>query len=273
MKHRVDLKTLYGNYRFYVSNTIGSDEFEAAVRFLRRQAGLEKTRIGGAARSTPRQARDESASVDSEDKQSVLKRLRAMDPYEFEHFVADLLEAQGWDATVSQASVDQGLDIIAAKDSPFQQKQVIQAKRYAQDNTIRRPKVQQYSSLRQQEEGADAAVIVTTSSFSSQAESVAKNLNVKLVDAEDIYALLQETRRFYLVSQYSPIPNEREIEDPHLQGQNAPQNEADTTGEIAETEITPIEKNTKQSSSLSKEYKECPTCGASLYTNIPGERT
>lgn len=259
-KHRLDLKTLYANYRFYVSNSINSDEFKAAVHFLRQQAGLEKTRVGDAAQSAPRQARGQSASVDSEDKQNVLKRLRTTDPYEFEHFVADLWEAQGWDATVSQASVDQGVDIIATKDSPFQQKQVIQAKRYAQDNTIGSPKVQQYSSLRQQVEGADAAVIVTTSNFSSQAESIAENLNVKLVDAEDIYALLQETGRFDLVSQYSPIPNEPKVEDPRLQNQNAPQNEPDTTGEAPDIKVTPVDKNTNQSSILSKEYKECPTC-------------
>ena len=95
----------------------------------------------------------------------VLSQLRQMDEYEFEHLVSDLWEKRGWQTTVTSGSSDQGIDVIAEKSSPFSQKYLIQAKRYSEGNKIGSPAIQQYSSLRRQEDDVDAVVIVTTSSF------------------------------------------------------------------------------------------------------------
>jgi hypothetical protein len=111
-----------------------------------------------------------------------------MDPYEFEEFVADLWEARGWNAQVTSDSADRGVDVIATQADPFSEKQVIQAKRYA--NTVSSPEIQQYASLRQQEVDVDAVVVVTTGEFSSQAKSVARDLNVKQVNIDDLYELV-----------------------------------------------------------------------------------
>ena len=261
LKNRIVVKTLYANYQFYVSSSISSDEFENAVIFIRHQAGLEKPKVIDEVDDTAIREITNPISNGSQDKQRVLHRLREMDPYDFEYFVADLWEAQGWDTTVSQASVDQGVDIIATKKNPFPQKQVIQAKRYAKSNTIGSPKVQQYSSLRQQEEGADVSVVVTTSGFSHQAEELAQNLNVKLVDAEGIYRLLRETGRFDLVSNYAPIPIESAAESTETQEQPMLQKETNTGVSESDTEISPVTDSKSKDNSFLKKYKECPSCG------------
>ncbi|WP_336360307.1 restriction endonuclease [Haladaptatus sp. ZSTT2] len=136
-------------------------------------------------------------------------RMQNIDPYEFEHFVAELWKAQGWDTEVSQASNDMGVDITAWKfDGLVDQKIVIQAKRYAEDNKIGRPAIQQYHSLKQQDSEVDAAVVVTTSSYTSSAKDWANEHNVKLIDGDDLVNLVLDQRRYDLLDEYAPTLSE-----------------------------------------------------------------
>ncbi|MDS0300903.1 restriction endonuclease [Halogeometricum sp. S1BR25-6] len=135
-------------------------------------------------------------------KQEIISSLSNMDVYEFEHFVADLWERQGWDTQVTQGSNDRGIDVVAEKSSPFPQKHLIQAKRYAKDNRIGSPAIQQYNSLRQQESGVDAVVIVTTSSFSRQARQTAHDLNVKTINGDDLYSIIANTEAANILQKY-----------------------------------------------------------------------
>lgn len=136
---------------------------------------------------------------------TVESRLQNIDPYEFEEFVADLWELQGWDATATQASNDQGVDVVAQKDDGIvNQKLAIQAKRYSEGNKIGRDDVQQYYSMKVQDADADAAVVVTTSSFTTPAEEWAAEHNIKLVDAADILTVLEEENAQSLLDEYAP---------------------------------------------------------------------
>lgn len=144
----------------------------------------------------------------NQDKTRLLDGLRGIDEYEFERFIAELWEKQGWDTTVTQGSNDRGVDIIAETDTPFPQKHLIQAKRYAQGNKIGSPDVQQYSSLRQQESNADAVIVITTSSFTSQAVESGDILNVKLIDGDGLYTLIQEHNAEDVVGEYLPSGTE-----------------------------------------------------------------
>jgi hypothetical protein len=132
-------------------------------------------------------------------------RLQNIDPYEFEDFVAELWKRRGWDVSVSQDSQDMGVDVVAEKSGGLVgQKQVIQAKRYSQGNTVGRPDIQQYHSLKSQVDGADAVVVVTTSSFTSTAEEWANEHNVKLIDGDDLVELLIENSEQALLDEYAP---------------------------------------------------------------------
>ena len=130
------------------------------------------------------------------------ERLRELDPYEFEQFIAEVWTHRGWNTKVSQQSGDQGIDVIATREGPFLEKQLIQVKRYAPDNSVGSREIQQYSSLRHQEPDADSVVVVTTSRFTSQAEQLAEQLNVKLVDGVALSGIISQLGIEELVSKY-----------------------------------------------------------------------
>jgi len=128
--------------------------------------------------------------------------LQQMDPYEFEHFVADLWKRMGWETTVSTASADKGVDITARKSRPYEQLLLIQAKRYGPNTTVGSPDVQQYASLRHQFENVDKVLIVTTNGYSRQAREIAEDLNVKLIDGDGLVELINEYDSLDLVAEY-----------------------------------------------------------------------
>lgn len=174
------------------------DESPAAVG----DDGAAGTTTASATRTVTKEV---SVSASSLEPQVLKAHLQEMDEYEFEHLVADLWGEMGWDTTVSQASVDAGLDVVAEKHTPYHQKKVIQAKRYGDSTTVGGPDIQQYASLKQQVNDADSVVIVTTSSFTSSAESRATDLNVKLVDGDDLVGMIHDLNAYGVVDDYLNI--------------------------------------------------------------------
>lgn len=139
---------------------------------------------------------------ESLEKEVLKNRLQRMDNYDFEHFVADLWEIQGWDTEVEQQSGDAEVDVRATRATPYPQKQLIQAKRYQSSTTVGGPDIQQYASLRSQEEGVDAVVIVTTSSFTRSAKERARDLNVKLVDGDKLVSMVNVLHAQHVADKY-----------------------------------------------------------------------
>ena len=142
----------------------------------------------------------EGSTVDTPAQLRVI--LQQMDPYEFEHFVADLWKRMGWETTVSTASADRGVDITARKSSPYEQLLLIQAKRYGPNTTVGSPDIQQYASLRHQFENVDKVLIVTTNGYSRQAREIAEDLNVKLIDGDGLVELIDEYDSLDFVAEY-----------------------------------------------------------------------
>ena len=138
------------------------------------------------------------------DTRDVKSSLQSMDDYGFEHFVADLWERQGWDCVVSQASMDAGIDVIATKSEPYEQKKLIQAKRYGPNTSVGGPDIQQYASLKHQQPDADSVIVVTTSRFTRSAEERADELNVKLVDGDRLKRMIDRHNAYDLVQEYAP---------------------------------------------------------------------
>ncbi len=128
--------------------------------------------------------------------------LQQMDPYEFEHFIAELWTRMGWETTVSSASTDKGVDVIARKETPYEQTLLIQAKRYGPNSTVGLPDIQQYSSLRHQYDDVDKVLVVTTNEFTGQARELADQLNVKLINGNDLAELIAEQEALDLVDEY-----------------------------------------------------------------------
>lgn len=134
------------------------------------------------------------------------RRLQAMDDFDFEHLIADLWRAQGWEAEVEQQSGDAGVDIRATMVQPYNRKALIQAKRYGDKNPVGGPDVQQYSALKQQEPDVDEAIIVTTGRFTGSAEDRASDLNVKTIDGKELVSLIDSLDAYSLVEEYIGSP-------------------------------------------------------------------
>jgi len=145
----------------------------------------------------------ESTPSTSSPSEQVKRLLQEMDDWDFEHFIADLWARQGWDVEVEQQSDDGGVDVRAVKETPYTQKTLIQAKRYGPNTTVGGPDIQQYSALKQQEADADQTVVVTTNRFTSAAYDRAEELNVKLIDGDELVALVDDLDAYDLVEKYT----------------------------------------------------------------------
>ncbi|TKR27823.1 restriction endonuclease [Natronomonas salsuginis] len=140
--------------------------------------------------------------------------LQQMDPYDFEHFIADLWTRMGWQTDVSTASIDKGVDVTARKQQPYEQTTLIQAKRYGPNTTVGSPDIQQYASLSQQYNNVDKVVVVTTNEFTNQARELADQLNVKQIDGDDLASLVVEQDALDLVDDYLEFVTIAESDQP-----------------------------------------------------------
>lgn len=145
--------------------------------------------------------------------------LQKMDPDKFEHFVADLWEHLDWNTEVVGEPGDKGIDVIAT--TLEGEKQLIQAKRYGPNTTVGSPEVQQYASLQIQEDGVDSVTIVTTGSFSRQAEDMAPELDVLLINGSELIDMMLEVDAIELIAEYFEdveLRSEVESDSSHSEG-------------------------------------------------------
>jgi len=198
-----------------------------------------------------------SASLGSE---RLKRKLQQIDDYEFEHFVADLWEQQGWSTAVEQKSSDAGVDIRAVKSSPYSQKQLIQAKRYSNSTKVGGPDIQQYASLKQQEDLVDSVVVVTTSSFTHSAQNLATDLNVKLVNGENLLDIIEKTDSYEIVDRYistKPPDTQKAQFQPSGGYSRVTSQSSQYTNQNSKkpTQSQPFQKSTKPNEGRSSEYK------------------
>lgn len=133
-----------------------------------------------------------------------IARLQRIDPYDFEEFVAELWEIQGWRTKVTQASNDGGIDVIASKGIIRKKKWAFQVKRHGPGSKVGTPGVQQYSSLPHQHRSIDRVAIITTNGFTKGAIEIAATLNVKLIDGEELVKRCHRNGAADLLDKYDP---------------------------------------------------------------------
>lgn len=132
-----------------------------------------------------------------------------IDPYDFENLIAKIWEKNVWQTTVTPSSQDGGIDVIAEQNSPVNLTVAIQAKAYNQDNKIGSREVRQYRTLYEQEDDVSAVAIATTGKVTKQAESLANDLNIRLLDLDDITRLVASIDIMTFSSIVSPIDPDR----------------------------------------------------------------
>jgi hypothetical protein len=101
------------------------------------------------------------------------------DGIDFEHWCAKKIEQQGWSVVVSNASGDQGVDIIASRETVTV---VVQCKRYS--TPIGNKAIQEvYSGAKHYV--ADCAVVIGAGGFTKSGQELASSTEVILLDAEE----------------------------------------------------------------------------------------
>jgi len=138
-------------------------------------------------RRTKKSLRDAMTSEPAEPKFSVMpdeenslrEKLIGMDPYDFERHIMSFFQNNGMLAWVTKKSNDAGVDGFARHPDGLI---IVQCKRYAPENPVGRPVVQQFKGVIEENE-AWRGYIVTTSYFTNDAEeSAAKNEKIFLAD-------------------------------------------------------------------------------------------
>jgi restriction system protein len=123
--------------------------------------------------------------------QELLSKLKSVHPSFFEKIVVELLVKMGYGGSIAEAGKatrytnDEGIDGIIKEDKLGLDVIYIQAKRW--EGSVGRPEIQKFvGALAGQR--AKKGVFITTSSFSKDAETYAKQMDVKiiLIDGEDL---------------------------------------------------------------------------------------
>lgn len=107
----------------------------------------------------------------------------SMTPIEFEHYCADILNEYGWDARVTQASGDQGVDVIAHRNGITL---AVQCKLYS--SPVGNKAVQEVYSAKQHI-GADYAVVVTNNTYTKSAIELSNTTGVILLHHSELNEL------------------------------------------------------------------------------------
>ena len=125
----------------------------------------------------------------------VLKAAMTLSPTGFEDLVIALLARMGYGRAGSvertSASGDAGVDGIISQDPLGLDRIYVQAKRYAEDRTIDRPKIHEFAGALLGKQG-DRGVFITTSRFSAGAVHEAERINarIELIDGRRLAELL-----------------------------------------------------------------------------------
>lgn len=118
-----------------------------------------------------------------------LDGLMALSPREFEKLVATLFKANGHQAQVLGGSSDHGIDILVLSDE--KEKWIVQCKRY--NGSVGEPVVRDlYGAMGH--EGAQRAYLVTTGSFTTQAQEWAVGKPIVLYDGLALVKLIKSTK-------------------------------------------------------------------------------
>ncbi|GGK83279.1 restriction endonuclease [Haloarcula sebkhae] len=121
-----------------------------------------------------------------------LTDLELVSGYEFEHILAEILSRVDGEAQVTEASGDQGVDVVWFRES---ETVGIQAKAYDKQNPVGNSAVQEIytgATVRNPEYEFDTAAVVTTSQYTNSAREAADNSDVTLYGRKQLQKWLDD---------------------------------------------------------------------------------
>ncbi|MFF5767027.1 restriction endonuclease [Streptomyces tanashiensis] len=142
--------------------------------------------VGGLVRSGRREAEAEKARLAEQSRIQAVRSMEgvwAMDPLQFEEYVAELCRRDGCtEVRRVGAANDLGADVMGRL--PDGRKLVVQCKRYAKHRTVGSPDLQKFNGTARSEHGADVPLFVASCKFTKQARAFAARHNLVLVDVD-----------------------------------------------------------------------------------------
>ncbi len=163
-------------------------QFEEFIEFRgrSRQAAGASLAAEPAVETTPRETvaaavEEANVAVAAE----VLDRVRERGPAFLEHLVLDVLTAMGYGGARGSAehtgrAGDRGLDGVIRQDPLGLDRIYVQAKCYADDNSVGRPEIQEFVGALHGAQ-ADRGIFITTSRFTADAKDYAERVSARLV--------------------------------------------------------------------------------------------
>ena len=146
----------------------------------------------------------------------VIRQIMAkLSGYEFEEFVAHLLECMGYTARVSQRSGDGGVDVIAHRDKLGVEPPILKVQCKRKTDQVSRPDVDQLlGTLGEGEYG----LFISLGSFSRQSIDLERNRpKLRLIDGDQLVELVLENYA-RLATRYQTMIPLKQIYVPDLQG-------------------------------------------------------
>lgn len=138
--------------------------------------------------------------INSSLKSEIIERLLKVHPFKFEEIVVKVLINLGYGGSFEEAgkafkkSGDEGIDGIISEDRLGLDMIYVQAKRYALENKIGRPLIQEFCGALMGKK-AKKGIFITTSSYTREAEEYVKNIDTKviLINGEQLAQYMIET--------------------------------------------------------------------------------
>jgi len=157
-------------------------------------------------------------------KTSIPQRFMNVSPYEFEEVICQMFKDAGFSAELTPRSSDFGADIILKKIG-IDERIAVQVKRYAPDHKVGVKEISQAVAGREHYQ-CDKSMVITTSSFTSQAIQLARSTQTVLWDWAKLYQAIQT---LYLEGQESQTEAEADQDEEAIQRQTAPVEEVAMT--------------------------------------------
>jgi restriction system protein len=161
---------------------------------------IEATEVAEATFSPSEQIEDGINRIKTEVGADLIQRLRDSDPEFFEQAVVDLLLKMGYGGAEQRGrriggSGDGGVDGVIDQDALGLDRIYVQAKRYADGNTVGRETIQAFVGALHGV-GASRGVFITTSTFTSGARQYAENVpsRIILIDSARLVSLMIKYR-------------------------------------------------------------------------------
>ena len=128
--------------------------------------------------------------------------IRRLGATQLKKLVAELWNSQEWETQILGSQAQSAIDIVATSKELIQRKEIIHIKQYGNDKLVSPSAIRNCNTASHYQDNTDAVILVTTGNFSEDAELLAQDLNVKLVDYDDLYDFFEETESFDILYQY-----------------------------------------------------------------------